>query len=139
MRTMAGKQQDENARINFETAGLFRADGFESGNLLQKYFPHLSASDLRDVLADVVLRDVVPLLDQQVSVTVIPSARNPVRVTRVGTDSVVWHTADAGTGPAITPAVVAIDVEKARSRIPKHAAKAPEPEAEPEPGDLEEL
>ena len=120
---MGRKQYDEKARIEFATSSLYRADGFESGDLLKEYFPYLSASDLRDVLADVVLRDVVPQLDQQVSIMVIPSARNPVRVTRVGTESVVWNTADAGTGPKIGPAVVAVDVARVRARIPKHAAR----------------
>lgn len=121
---MGRKQYDDKARIEFATSSLYRADGFESGDLLKKYFPYLSASDLRDVLADVVLRDVVPQLEQQVSIMVIPSARNPVRVTRVGTESVVWNTADAGAGPTIGPAVVAVDVARVRERIPKHAAKA---------------
>ena len=87
---MNKKQNEGTARIEFATASLYRADGFESGDLLKKYFPHLSASDLRDVLAEVVLRDVLPQLEQQVSIMVLPSARNPVRVTRVGTESVVW-------------------------------------------------
>ena len=133
---MTRKQPDEKVQtIEFATASLYRADGFERGDLLKQYFPHLSASDLRDLLADVVLRDVVPQLDQSVSITVIPSARNPLRVTHVGTESVIWHTADAGVGPKITPAVVEVDIERVRSRIPKHAAKAaapidPEEEAE---------
>ena len=124
-----GRKDDENARIEFTTSSLYRADGFESGNLLKKYFPYLSPSDLRDVLADVVLRDVVPQLEQQVSIMVIPSARNPVRATRVGTESVVWNTADAGTGPRIGPAVVTVDVARVRARIPKHAAKG-EPDSD---------
>ena len=132
---MGTKQNDDKTAIQFETSSLYRADGFESGDLLKKYFPHLSASDLRDVLSDVVLRYVVPQLDQQVSIMVIPSARNPVRVTHVGTESVVWHTANAGVGPAITPAVVSVDIAQVRERIPKHAAKA-EPEANVEGEDV---
>jgi hypothetical protein len=120
---VASQQNDDKTRIEFATSSLYRADGFESGDLLKKYFPYLSATDLRDVLADVVLRYVVPQLEQQVSIMVLPSARNPVRVTRVGTESVVWHTANAGAGPTIRPAVVSVDVAQVRERIPKHAAK----------------
>lgn len=121
---MGSKQQQDEPKIEFPTSSLYRADGFESGDLLKKYFPHLSPSDLRDVLSDTVLREVLPQLDQQVSITVIPSARNPVRATRVGNESVVWHTADLGTGPTITPAAVYVDVARVREYIPKHAAKA---------------
>ena len=134
---MARKQPDpKSIYIEFPTSSLYRADGFESGDLLKKYFPHLSPAHLRDVLADVVIRDVVPQLDQTVSITVIPTARNPVRVTQVGNESVVWSTAEAGVGPKITPAVVAIDIERVRSRIPKNAAK-PADELEVE-GDVAE-
>lgn len=121
---MDSKHSDDKTRIDFATSSLYRADGFESGDLLRTYFPHLSASDLRDVLADVVLHYVVPQLEQQVSIMVIPSARNPVRVTRVGAESVVWHTPNAGIGPTITPAIVAVDIARLRERLPKHAAKA---------------
>ncbi|HUP89378.1 MAG TPA: hypothetical protein VM100_08510 [Longimicrobiales bacterium] len=132
-------QYDDKTRIEFATSSLYHADGFESGNLLKKYFPHLSASDLRDLLADTVLRLVMPQLEQQVSIMVIPTSRNPVRVTRVGTESVVWHTPDAGTGPTITPAVVTVEVARVRERIPKHAAKAPtELKIEPDATDKNE-
>ena len=134
---MTDKQYDDNTNVEFATASLYKADGFESGDLLKKYFPYLSASDLRDVLSDVVLRHVVPQLDQPVSIMVIPSARNPVRITSVGTESVVWHTANAGAGPAVTPAVVTVDIGRIKKSIPKQAAKPPvaETELEPEAGE----
>lgn len=94
--------------VSFETSGLFDAAGFKRGDLLKPYFPHLSGSDLRELLATVVERHVLPQLDQDVQVMVIPSARNPVRATRVNGQEVNWPNADAGNGPMITPPIVMV-------------------------------
>lgn len=94
--------------VSFETSALFDAAGFKRGDLLKPYFPHLSGSDLRELLATVVERHVLPQLDQDVQVMVIPSARNPVRATRVNGQEVNWPNADAGHGPMITPPTVLV-------------------------------
>lgn len=87
---------------------MFDATGFERGDLLKPYFPHLSGAELRELLATVIERHVLPRLDQQVQIMVLSSARNPVRATRVNGQEVVWANADAGKGPPITPAVVPV-------------------------------
>lgn len=116
---MASKTTEETTTIEFQTSGLFRATGFENGELLKPYFPLLSPAELRDLLAVVVERHVLPKLDQRVGVMILPSARNPVRATSVDKESVVWTTADAGSGPKVTPAVVNVDLKQAQDCLPK--------------------
>jgi hypothetical protein len=87
---------------------MFDAAGFERGDLLKPYFPHLSGVELRELLATVIERHVLPRLDQQVQIMVLASARNPVRATRVDGQEVIWPNADAGKGPPISPAVVPV-------------------------------
>jgi hypothetical protein len=106
---------------------MFDAQGFERGNLLQPYFPYLNGTDLRELLAKVVERHVLPRLDQGVQIMVIPSARNPVRATRVNGQEVIWHNAEAGTGPAITPAVVRVTTQDITDCLDKAKYRPPAP------------
>ena len=109
--------------VSFETAGLFDAQGFKRGDLLKPFFPHLSGSDLRELLATVIERHVLPQLDQDVQVMVIPSARNPVRATRVNGQEVNWPNADSGNGPMITPPTVLVSEQDIVNCLPKAKQK----------------
>lgn len=97
---------------------MFDAAGFRHGDLLKPYFPHLNATELRELLATAIERHVLPKLHQQVQVMVIPSARNPVRATRVDGQEVIWQNADAGKGPMITPTVVQVSQQHIIACLP---------------------
>lgn len=97
--------------VDFETSGMFDAAGFKRGDLLKSCFPQLSGVELRELLATVVERHVLPQLHQHVQIMVLPSARNPVRATRVDGQEVIWPNADAGRGFPITPLVVRVSVQ----------------------------
>jgi hypothetical protein len=120
---MQPNQQTPSPTVDFETSAMFDAHGFRRGELLKPQFPHLNGTDLRELLAKVVERHVLPQLDQAVQVMVIPSARNPVRATRVNGQEVVWHNAEAGTGPQVTPAVVQVSEAAIRDCLDKAKQK----------------
>jgi len=120
---MQAEPQTPSPTVDFETSAMFDAHGFMRGELLKPHFPHLSGTDLRELLAKVVERHVLPRLDQGVQIMVIPGARNPVRATRVNGQEVIWHNAEAGTGPQVTPAVVRVSKEDIRDCLDKAKQK----------------
>lgn len=105
--------------VVFLTADLFAANGFEKGTLLHPHFPNLNAAEARELLAVAIDRYVLPQLDQRVQVTVIPTTRNPVRVTRADGREVVWSTPEMGSGPGITPTQVEVSRKQIESLLPK--------------------
>jgi len=117
--------------VYFETSAMFDAAGFKRGDLLKPYFPHLNATELRELLATVIERHVLPQLHQHVQVMVLPSARNPVRATRVNGLEVSWPNADAGKGPPISPAVVPVSEQDIIACLPAGKHK---PVPRPGPG-----
>jgi hypothetical protein len=115
---MPAGERNTSPSVEFETSAMFDAAGFRRGDLLKPYFPHLNGSELRELLATVIERHVLPRLHQQVQVMVLPSARNPVRATSVNGQAVVWPNADAGRGPAITPAYVRVSEQDIIACLP---------------------
>lgn len=117
-RSMQAAERNPSRSVDFETSAMFDAAGFMRGDLLKPYFPHLSGTELRELLATVIERHVLPQLHQHVQVMVLPSARNPVRATRVNGQEVIWPNADAGKGPTISPAVVRVSEEDIITCLP---------------------
>ncbi|MHB1167781.1 MAG: hypothetical protein ACYC28_00700 [Longimicrobiales bacterium] len=111
----------------FETASLYQRSGFKGGELLRDAFPGLGASELRELLVDVVRGYVLPQLDQDVQVLQIPTVHNPVRATNVGGQSVTW-TAEFGTGPTLTPKVVRVPVADVYTAARKRKIAVPQAE-----------
>ncbi len=109
----------------FETVSLYQRSGFKGGELLREAFPALGASELRELLVDVVRGYVLPQLDQDVQVLQIPSVHNPVRATNVGGQSVTW-TAEFGTGPTITPKTVRVPIADVYTAARKRKIAVPQ-------------
>jgi hypothetical protein len=97
--------------FEFRTADLFTRQGFMSGEILRVAMPHLNSGELRDLLVEVVQRHVIPMLDQRVQASVLPTVHNPVRVTSVDGVEVTWATPEHGRGPAISPPHVTVQLE----------------------------
>jgi hypothetical protein len=92
----------------FESAALYRRDGFDNGGILHHAFPHLSASEARTLLVDVLYQHVLSRLDQTVQGVTVPTKCNPLRAVAVNGTSVHWPTPEVGVGPPLSPARVVV-------------------------------
>lgn len=101
------KREPLPAQFVFTTNDLYVRAGFEGGTILRRAFPDLSATDLRDLLVDVLQSYVMPRIDQNVQTLVVPTVHNPLRAVYVDGAGVRW-TAEAGQGPTLTPATVTV-------------------------------